>query len=578
MESFLSIFGVLRHFLSKANPAIMPWCFGLLALLLVLAILHHKWRDDSYMLGKWRLLALLPMLAGAVHYIIYVLVLGGVGVLYLPVYLIAFFSLIPMILARRKIGYRIFSCFVGLLSVAIMAVTIVMYPHTAFFIRQNYTESFHSAVKELDRHYILKDWKGIDFSALEQKYLPRIEEAEQEQNVVKFADAIKDFALELHDGHVHVGYSRELDLSQSQYKQHEYGLGLIPLDNGKIIAVCTTEEASKLGIEDGTVITKWGGKPIAQAVKEDVRCTGSPVQKNEDILRTINLAGVGGDTVEVAFLDKSGKEKTATLSDLGEMHTLQETLDIFSAATAQEKITDAYDEYEYFITKMLDDKCGYMLVEAEDTGDMVSDLLGYFTGNHKQVRETFREKLRGLKSQGMEYLVIDLRGNGGGYHEIGMALTELFTDKEYYGRGFGTYKNGAYTCVADHYIHGDGEFADLKVVALVNYSCASAGDGTALYLSRLPNVTLAGITDPCGCGQETGGAIELTGDLIEISYPTGLFLDENGNPNIDTAADRISRNPVEERIPFDMDAAMKMFRDKEDYELDWAVSYLESNQ
>ena len=31
----------------------------------------------------------------------------------------------------------------------------------------------------------------------------------------------------------------------------------------------------------------------------------------------------------------------------------------------------------------------------------------------------------------------------------------------------------------------------------------------------------------------------------------------------------------EKRIPFDYDAAMKIFRDKEDYELEWAIQYLE---
>ena len=58
-------------------------------------------------------------------------------------------------------------------------------------------------------------------------------------------------------------------------------------------------------------------------------------------------------------------------------------------------------------------------------------------------------------------------------------------------------------------------------------------------------------------------------------YPVGLILDENSVTNVDTRADRISRNPVEVRIPLDYDAAMKIFRDKQDYELDWAVAYLE---
>ena len=67
----------------------------------------------------------------------------------------------------------------------------------------------------------------------------------------------------------------------------------------------------------------------------------------------------------------------------------------------------------------------------------------------------------------------------------------------------------------------------------------------------------------------------MSGGIVTVYYPTGLILDENGEPNIDTKSDRISRNPVEVRIPLDYDAAMKIFRDKEDYELDWAVKYVE---
>ena len=177
----------------------------------------------------------------------------------------------------------------------------------------------------------------------------------------------------------------------------------------------------------------------------------------------------------------------------------------------------------------------------------------------------------------MEYLVVDLRNNSGGLDEIGCALVDLLTDEDYFAQGLGVRRNGQYVCVSEHGVHGTGEFADLQVVALTNYNCGSAGDGAALYLSRLPNVTLAGITDPGGYNQETGGTCVLSGGLVSVGYPVGLILNEDGEPNIDTRADRISRDPVEVRIPFDYDAAMKIFRDKEDYELEWAVQYLERN-
>ena len=226
---------------------------------------------------------------------------------------------------------------------------------------------------------------------------------------------------------------------------------------------------------------------------------------------------------------------------------------------------------------MLDDKCGYLRVTCEATDDGLYDIfVGYMTGSHAKAREMFREKLRDLKAQGMEYLVIDLRNNQGGYDEIANALCDLFAAEDMDHYAVGIRENGSYRPTAIHGIHGDGEFADLKVVALTNFGCLSAGDGASLYLSKFPNVTLAGLTDSYGCNQETGGASVLSGGSVYVGFPVGLVLDGNGDPNIDTRADCVSRNPVEERIPLDYDAAMKIFRDKEDYELEWAMQYLEN--
>ena len=117
----------------------------------------------------------------------------------------------------------------------------------------------------------------------------------------------------------------------------------------------------------------------------------------------------------------------------------------------------------------------------------------------------------------------------------------------------------------------------MKVLVLTNYGCISAGDGATLYLSMMPNITVAGLTDSYGCNQETGGISALSGGHVYVGFPVGLVLNGNGDPNIDTRKDCVSRNPVDVRIPFDYDAAMQIFRDKEDYELNWAMQYLRSN-
>ncbi|MBQ1390026.1 MAG: hypothetical protein IIY78_10465 [Clostridia bacterium] len=570
-------FNSLRHEFSTANKVHIVWCAAILLIMLILAVLHHKWKDDSKKLRIWRLLCLVPLIICGVHAAVYVV--GEPGLLgnYTAMYVIGVLALIPMLFAKRRTGYRITAVLTGLLTCLWGLYFCASSPNVFNHSRESYTESFHSLVRDMDRYYVLKEWKEVDFPTLEAKYLPMVEEAEKEQDPVKFWKAVEMFCNEMHDGHIGTGigfdyseYSTETLIPAHGFVVvHEHGLAMIQLDNNDVIAVCTSAEVNAVGIEDGTVITKWNGKPILQAITEDAPDRGIfPVKANADRVAALELSRSVEGTVEVSFIDKSGKEQTVTLEELEDSHTFSEARNAFLHTL------DPQEDVNYS-TKMLDDKCGYLRLNAEGTDSGLHDTIGYLTGEHKWAKEMFREKLRDLKSQGMEYLVIDLRNNMGGEDVIGYALCDLLTDKEWYCQGLGKRKNGEYISQSDQYIHGDGEFADLKVIALTNYDCASAGDGTSLLLSKLPNVTLAGITDPNGCDQEIGGFSVLSGGMVIVFFPTGLVLDEDGKPNIDTAADRVSRDPVEVRIPFDYDAAMNIFRDKDDYELDWAVKYVE---
>lgn len=573
-----TFFGSLYHIFYTANKVHITWCAVILLTMLLLAILHHRWRDDTKKLKIWRFLCLIPLLTVIVHFVSYAASFPLLADAFLSLYLIGILALIPIPFAKRKIGYPVTASLVGVMSVLCGFYFSADAPNIGNYANMSYTDSFRAMVQEMDEKYVLKEWKEVDFQTLETKYLPLVEIAEQEQNPAKFADAVTQFCNEIHDGHVYTDVNYDFEQYHSEPEQHEYGLAMIRLDNDDVIAVCTADEVQALGIEDGTIITKWNGKPVLQAANEDAPDMGIPVKANADSLAVMFLSGIGGDTVEVTFIDSSGAEQTVTLSALDEMYSFREA---FAAFAHRQTLVTQEDMEAFhasnFSTRMLDDKCGCLILNAEGTDNGVQDILGYLSGNHKWAREMFREKLRNLKAQGMEYLVIDLRNNDGGLDEIGCALCDLLTAEDYYAQGLGIRRDGKYTCVSDHGIYGDGEFADLQVVALTNFNCASAGDGTSLYLSNLPNVTLAGITDPNGCNQETGGICVLTDVIVTVGYPTGLVLNEDGEPNVDTRSDRISRNPVEVRIPFDHDAAMKIFCDKEDYELDWAIQYLEQH-
>lgn len=579
MNSFL---GTLRHLFGTADITHIIWCAAILIIMLALAVLHHLWKNDAKKIRLWRLLCLLPLIICAVHEWIYVYGISDFFAWFMPLYLIGIFALFPIPFAKRKIGYRVSAAVSGVLSVFLGFVFCVMAPNCYNHVRESYTESFRSLVRDMDRTYILKEWKEVDFAALEEKYIPLVQEAEHEQNPAKFYNAVSQFCCELHDGHVTVGGGFDVNAhkSETDLNTHEYGLAMVQLDSGDFIAVCTTDELNSLGISDGTVITKWDGKPVLQAAAEDVPDIGLPVKANADRLAAIYLSGVGGETVDVSFIDETGIEKTATLTDLGKMHTRKEALYALRSRpdTSDEEALNAYRR-QNFGTRMLTGKCGYLKLQSMTlNNDLFSlpHIMSYLTGDRSYARELFREKLLGLKAQGMEYLVIDLRNNTGGFDEFGAALCELLTTENRSSERLGVRENGQYISVFENDIHGTGEFADLKVVALTNYKCISAGDAAALYLSRLPNVTLAGITDPCGSAQGIGGYSVLSDCIVSVEYPVALSLDEMGSPNVDTRGDRISRNPVEVRIPLDYDAAMRIFRDKEDYEIYWAIKYLEN--
>ena len=226
----------------------------------------------------------------------------------------------------------------------------------------------------------------------------------------------------------------------------------------------------------------------------------------------MNLDLAGGDTLEVSFIDKNGSEQTVTVHDKGGVKTKMEAMAAFRGL----KLPIDYDKLleENFSTKMLDDKCGCLVLSAEFTGGSLRDDLDFYKGESKWSREMFRKKLRKLKAQGMEYLVVDMRNNGGGSGVVGYALCSLLTNEDMFAAGLGMRKNGEYVQLAEQRIKGDGEFADLNVVVLTNHNCVSAGDSTALCLSKLPNVTLAGITDPNGSAQITGGRCFLSKALV----------------------------------------------------------------
>lgn len=417
-----------------------------------------------------------------------------------------------------------------------------------------------------EENYIMNEWKKPDYEKIKADGLKLIDEAEKTGDITKYYEAVYEFTNSFYDGHMGISFYDGNDYLITRIKQfNDYGLSLITLDDGTTIAV---DVEDGLEIKNGDTVTKWNGVPIDQAIESVHVPMPEPVAENDRIDKTFWLACTGGESVEVSYINSDNEEKTLTLDKLDS--------EMPKALKAKRLFCHGTDEaYSY---KMLNGNTGYMKITSEET-DRFHDYLANCTGNHNYAREMFRNDLRELKNQGMTKLVVDIRNNGGGYDEVATAFASLFTKEKMYAYSFGIRKNGEYIKTVDRYVSADGEFSDIEVLVLTNMRCASAGDGMVLYLSRLDNVTVAGLSCPAGCNQESGGSIFMPKGIV-VNFPVGLVLDEEANPNIDVDYSRQSRTPLDVKIPLTKEAALEIFNEEnfdngKDYELEWAIDFLD---
>lgn len=467
--------------------------------------------------------------------------------------------------------------------------------------RMGYVKSFELLTSEMEKHYVMNEWKSIDYDKIKAELLPEIKEAEKNNDLEAYYIALQKYINNFHDGHVWIETNtlegaQAARAAKSRIVGNDYGFSLFTISTGETIAVLVEDgcEAMNSGITNGTVITKWNGVSIDKAISEaeyaliDIE----PVFANIEMKMPIYFAGMGGDSVDVSFKDKSGTEKTVSIKSIGSykkrlnyaeeclLHGMHIPSEEEIAAMSKEElfalISKIESANENFSCKMITEDCGYLLINSEEL-DTFKDTIATITGSYPEVTEMVDKKLEEMKAQGMKKLVIDTRGNGGGIPIIINAVVTLFTEDEIYmGRDmYIPYWGGEAKKISTSVVPANGKWADLPVVVLTNMGCASSGDGLVYALSQCPNVTTTGISDTEGIYQSVGAICYLSNGDFSVRYPMYPTVGDDGNPFIDTSSERKSRFSVDERIPITREAALEIFSFEDsgkDYELDYAIS------
>ena len=582
------------------NPTVLL-VYGIMLYTVILMILRPK-AEAAGKMPLFRLALFLPLIAVLVHCgffwlhgqrYVYKVIDSGDSFqriyrpmnfkLYPKLYAAALLPLVLLISLRKKPVRRMISAALclGLGYCALFQqFGLLRYTHVHNFTHQSWTEGFRQTVAAMEKEYILSDWKQIDYQALLETYLPRVQAAEQAEDSAAFGAVLTEFTHQFYDQHVKADMElTDLRDTKDVLSGNDYGLTLFQTDSGEMIAVMVDEESSAYaaGIRNGTVITAWDCVLVREAAAQ-VSCVYPnqrmqfAVRANEDVYRPLFLSGKGGDTVRVTFRNGQDAESEAVLS---------------SAGSGRKRLSSAITQLQHdwipdanFSTRMISDTCGYLRI-TDEAYQAFFDYIAYMRkGRYPKLTNDISEKLDALRAQGMQSLVIDLRNNNGGLHVVGTAVSSLFTEEQRFQAAEGRRQGNTFRSTFRYDVFPDGRWKDLPVVVLVNQATMSAGDSTALFLGQNENVTLMGVTAGSGVTQAIGGKCFLSSGF-SVCYPVHPILGENSQPLIDTDASRENRVPLDHVIPVDRDAALRIFDleadEADDFELDYAMQYLQSS-
>lgn len=528
--------------------------------------------SDKLVSTRWRILYTVPLIVCMV-----IAGFGGFEKLMIPVYIGSFIPLARFFRDSEKLGVCTSAA-----NVVCCVTAVVLCIGNPAYRASEYTKEFDELFETMKKHYVLAEYKGIDWDRLYDKYRPKFKEADKADSDILNYTAWWQFCAEFHDGHVSyissdINSEKDLyDINSKVFDQlgaGDYGLSLMRLADGRTVAVnvADTGAAADSGIYNGTIITSWDGKIIEKAAENFTAV--SPYnfadKDNKDFYKALNASLSGGDTVKVTYLDETGTEKYAELSRIGNGYQrYKKTKDIIDQGTKAANLG--------WVEQNNDTVC---LCIKSMQYDSDSEKLQNFDGMKLEIIS----KLDEYKEKGFKNVVIDLRNNGGGSGQLVKALGEIFAPSgTHYYCSDGLWDKDKHVYVyepqtdryskgEDYYFTGEDRWEGNPVVILVNANSVSAADHLAMIMKDMNNITIMGFTEPNGSAQGIGSAISGKGCL---SFSNALILDKDGNVFVDSGKDYESGDDIDIKIPFDEDAVRVLFDKHGDYAMQKVLEYL----
>ncbi len=304
-------------------------------------------------------------------------------------------------------------------------------------------------------------------------------------------------------------YDEEQTSALMETTQGEYGgIGVVltqNLDTGVTTASSVYEDspAMKAGMKDGDIIYQVEGRDVSGMDLEEI---------------SGNIKGEKGTTVEITVLRGEDREEV----------TLTITRDTIQAETVK--------------TRMLEDEIGYLAISEFDSVTL----------------EQYKEGLAELKAQGMEGLIVDLRGNPGGNLDTVCEILDLMLPE-----GLIVYtedKDGN----RQEFTSDEAQEVQVPLAVLVDGNSASASE---IYAGAIQDYGIGQIVGTKTYGKgvvqtiydlKDGTSLKLT--VAEYFTPNGRNIDGEGiTPDVEVAYQRDENDPEADN---QLDRAVEALQDE----------------
>ncbi len=390
----------------------------------------------------------------------------------------------------------------------------------------SWRKAFHRLCSQISSEYPFTDWKRIDWDKMKETYLKKVEEAQKEKDIEKFYLALREFLYSIPDGGVRI------ESNDSLKKKHiggGYGFAGIVTEDKKYMVyyVHPGSSADKAGMELGAEITEWNGEPILTALDKvsTLWADNPPATAEGKVWEKSKFLGRApiGTKAEVAFVNPDSPDSPRIVSLVAEEDNYA-TLITPVVNAVNLGIMDSP-----VLSKVIDGKIGYIRVVS-------------FTSNVSMPfpAQAYQKIVASFIREGVDGVIIDLRGNSGGDSSLAVKFGGHFVQEEAFLQQVAMYKKKKKEFVL---IPGKEEVIKPlpisyrgKVIVLIDYGTAGCAELLAKALATQKNIAVMGFCSTRGSVGLPGGDIQMPRG-ITLSYPVARSLDREGKIQVEADAE-----------------------------------------